>query len=240
MYAPFVPFIVIFCHIFEFSSNNPNTESSTHAAPSSTEVEVDLNRLEEFVLSLDSLTTLSEAISKLHRLCQVLVNIAKLYTEAKTKAKIQAQDPEPGQERNMGDKGLVQVGEEFDIYLSALGFAPGQGSAPVGLAAGYGYYGVSLSGMEGIGSSAMGTGMSMGMSMPNSELEGNSHPHHAHIHTQSETHPSANDGDDNPTSVTSSTALFQSTQLGNWFSGNRYMMGLLEEDLSQFDPSSWS
>ncbi|BDD58791.1 hypothetical protein MAP00_004041 [Monascus purpureus] len=240
MYAPFVPFIVIFCHIIEFSSNNPNTESSTHAAPSSAEVEVDLNRLEEFVLSLESLTTLSEAIFKLHRLCQVLFNIAKLYTEAKTKAKIQAQDPELGQERNMGDKGLVEVGEEFDIYLSALGFAPGQGSAPVGLAAGYGYYGVGLGGMEGIGSFAMGTGMSMGMSMPNSELEGNSHPHHAHLHTHSETHPSANDGDDNPTSVTPSTALFQSTQLGNWFSGNRYMMGLLEEDLSQFDPSSWS
>lgn len=27
------------------------------------------------------------------------------------------------------------------------------------------------------------------------------------------------------------------TQLGTWFSGNQYMMGLLEEDLSMFDPS---
>jgi hypothetical protein len=25
-------------------------------------------------------------------------------------------------------------------------------------------------------------------------------------------------------------------QLGNWFWGNQYMMGLLEEDLSQFNP----
>ena len=28
------------------------------------------------------------------------------------------------------------------------------------------------------------------------------------------------------------------TQLGNWFSGNQYMMGLLEEDLSIFGPSN--
>jgi len=27
----------------------------------------------------------------------------------------------------------------------------------------------------------------------------------------------------------------QTTQLGNWFSGNQYMMGLLEEDLSLID-----
>ncbi|KAM0323187.1 hypothetical protein ACHAQA_009037 [Verticillium albo-atrum] len=31
----------------------------------------------------------------------------------------------------------------------------------------------------------------------------------------------------------------QSEQLGNWFSGNQQMMGLLEEDLSQFGPTGW-
>jgi hypothetical protein len=30
--------------------------------------------------------------------------------------------------------------------------------------------------------------------------------------------------------------LGTAAQLGNWFWGNQYMMGLLEEDLSQFNP----
>jgi hypothetical protein len=30
--------------------------------------------------------------------------------------------------------------------------------------------------------------------------------------------------------------MAQAAQLGNWFWGNQYMMGLLEEDLSQFNP----
>lgn len=31
----------------------------------------------------------------------------------------------------------------------------------------------------------------------------------------------------------------QTTRLENWFSGNQYMMGLLEEDLSLIDCSGW-
>ena len=37
------------------------------------------------------------------------------------------------------------------------------------------------------------------------------------------------------TNQLSPPSTLQSMQLGNWFSGNRHMMGLLEEDLSQFD-----
>jgi hypothetical protein len=29
------------------------------------------------------------------------------------------------------------------------------------------------------------------------------------------------------------------TQLGSWFSGNQHMMGLLEEDMSLWDPATW-
>lgn len=32
--------------------------------------------------------------------------------------------------------------------------------------------------------------------------------------------------------------MSQAAQLGTWFSGNQYMMGLLEEDLFQFNPTS--
>lgn len=35
----------------------------------------------------------------------------------------------------------------------------------------------------------------------------------------------------------SEAEMMQATQLGNWFSGNQYMMGLLEEDLVQFNPN---
>lgn len=31
--------------------------------------------------------------------------------------------------------------------------------------------------------------------------------------------------------------MSQTAQLGNWFSGNQYMMGLLEEDMFQFSPT---
>ena len=32
----------------------------------------------------------------------------------------------------------------------------------------------------------------------------------------------------------------QSLLLGNWFSGNRHILGLVEEDLSEFEPQMWS
>ncbi|KXX75460.1 Protein STB5 [Madurella mycetomatis] len=34
-------------------------------------------------------------------------------------------------------------------------------------------------------------------------------------------------------------ANWQANQLGNWFSGNTHIMGLLEEDLSEFEPRMW-
>lgn len=106
LYAPFVPFIVIFCHIIESSDR------------------ADLSRLEDFVLSLHPICPLSEAIDKLYRLCHVLGTIARLYVEAKAQAQVQE------------DHHLASVGQEFDTYLSALGLAPPVwGSAPATTAA---------------------------------------------------------------------------------------------------------
>ena len=67
LYHPFVPFIVLFCNVIETS----NAE--------------DLERLSNFVKSLESSCATISAIDKLHKLCQVLYSVANLYLEAKSK-----------------------------------------------------------------------------------------------------------------------------------------------------------
>ena len=63
LFAPFIPFIVLFCHVME-----------THDRP-------DLARLEAFVPSIDAATTVSEPAAKMHQLFQVLAKIAKRYVQ---------------------------------------------------------------------------------------------------------------------------------------------------------------
>ncbi|KAL6233937.1 hypothetical protein BDW75DRAFT_176375 [Aspergillus navahoensis] len=160
LYSPFVPFIVLFCHIIEVCSWG------------------DLDRLEEFVESLKPYCSLSTAIFNLHRLCQVLSNVARLYVEAKAQAQTQE------------NQALASVGHEVNTYLSALGLAP----SDVGDARWAG--------------PVPGTTTSGEMNYPATQSFGPSIPQ------------------------------TQMTQLGSWFSGNQYMMGLLEEDLSMFDLSN--
>ena len=391
LYAPFVPFIVLFCHIVEFSSKNStksHQEDKANNNNKAIEAEIghDINRLEEFVLSLEPLASLSEAITKLHRLCQALVIIAKLYNEAKTKVKdrstinarmqMQMQDNSNNNNNNHMDYSeaeadtdasvnvnnynnndnndnndnnssnnnnnnddndnnydlnLVQMGQEFDIYLSALGFVPGQtigGSTTVtdpvvgggaGTPSSYGNNGLGFGFGSGLGpgpapgsssssgyvnnngnpsgwasmSMNMGMGMDMGMGMGmgtgtgvdnmnmNTGIDiGNNAtttttPHTTNIDTPNPNNSTTEDTnmtlttsttmmDNMPSSTATATttdlerqdqqqqqqqypipvtatnqlsppSMLQSMQLGNWFSGNRYIMGLLEEDLSQFD-----
>ncbi|KAK2025159.1 fungal-specific transcription factor domain-containing protein [Colletotrichum zoysiae] len=113
----------------------------------------DLRRLNEFVTSLRPACGLSEPVEKLHQLCSMLCNVATLYIESKSQ---QSEERGP-------------INDEFDVYLSALGFPPAEYPAQ---------------GMD-----------TSDMSQPS----------------------------------------LQTAQLGNWFSGSQYMMGLLEEDLSQFN-----
>ncbi|EFQ26850.1 fungal specific transcription factor domain-containing protein [Colletotrichum graminicola M1.001] len=113
----------------------------------------DLRRLNEFVASLRPACGLSEPVEKLHQLCSMLCNVATLYMESKSQ---QSEERGP-------------INDEFDVYLSALGFPPAEYPAQ---------------GMD-----------TSDMSQPS----------------------------------------LQTAQLGNWFSGSQYMMGLLEEDLSQFN-----
>lgn len=122
----------------------------------------DLQLLAHFVQSLEAACDLSESISKLHQLCQVLYSIAQLYIEAKAQQPI--------------DQDMVPVGNEFNMYLSQLGFMPMEdGAANFDLAS----------------------------------------------------------TDDQARSMA------QTAQLGDWFSGGNHMLGLLEEDLSGINPSSW-
>jgi len=98
LYLPFVPVIVLFCHVIETS----NLE--------------DLQRLSDFADSLQPASNASKATEKFHRVCRVLYNVARLYTEAKAQ-----QDDE-----------MNLVGNDIDMYLSQLGFIPQQDQAQQG------------------------------------------------------------------------------------------------------------
>lgn len=188
LYAPFVPFIVIFCHIIETSNM------------------ADLQRLRDFIASLQPTCAVSEGVDKLHRLFSVLQNVATLYVEAKTKAN--SSEPQ--------DTDMAPIGNEFDVYLSALGFMPVDGD--------------------------------LSAAQAQAQVH-QAQVHQAHAHAAAAAAAAAAAGGALPTSpvtagapfgaspVNHAAAMHQTSQLGDWFSGNRYMMGLLEEDLSQFQPN---
>ena len=158
-YVPFTPVIILFCHIVETSD------------------EADLGRLAAFAESLQPACAASEAVAKLHRICQVLHNVASLCIRAKAQRQ---QDPQ------QQDQDITMVGNNIDMYLSQLGLMPqlGGGSQP-------GVPGVSPFGRE--GELPVATGFDAG----------------------------------------------NADELGNWFSGNTHILGLLEEDLSEFEPRMW-
>jgi hypothetical protein len=70
----------------------------------------DLKLLEDFVASIESLRECSETVEKLYRLFQVMRDVAVVYVEAKTQQE--------------GDQTMIPIGNEFDMYLSQLGFIP--------------------------------------------------------------------------------------------------------------------
>ncbi|EXJ76568.1 uncharacterized protein A1O5_01076 [Cladophialophora psammophila CBS 110553] len=125
----------------------------------------DLRRLEQFTAGLQPVLSMSKGIEKLHRLCKVLYQVAALYVEAK----VQQQD----------DHDMTMVGNDFDMYLSQLGFI-------------------------------------------------------------SQPHPSEGTAIGDEHGLGSDSAVNQAPGLGDWFSGNRYVMGLMEEDLLDFDPDVWA
>ncbi|KAJ3520362.1 hypothetical protein NM208_g13737 [Fusarium decemcellulare] len=70
----------------------------------------DLRLLQEFSASIEEAVDSSETMQKLSRLCHVMSNVAALYVEAKS--------------QQQEDQAMVPIGDEFDVYLSQLGFMP--------------------------------------------------------------------------------------------------------------------
>ncbi|KAL4723265.1 hypothetical protein ACLX1H_009755 [Fusarium chlamydosporum] len=66
LFAPFIPFIVVFCQVIETQDQN------------------DLARLHNFCTSVETTITLSDAAAKTHRLFQVLYTVALRYIEYRT------------------------------------------------------------------------------------------------------------------------------------------------------------
>jgi hypothetical protein len=97
LFAPFIPFIVIFCHVIE------------------TQDETDLARLQAFVTSIQSASSISGPAAKLHRLFQVLCRIAVGYVKFRFSA-----TPLDGR----------QDSSKIDTYLDALGFSSASACIP--------------------------------------------------------------------------------------------------------------
>ncbi|KAF4982686.1 hypothetical protein FZEAL_1748 [Fusarium zealandicum] len=70
----------------------------------------DLDLLKKFSASIEETIESSETMQKLARLCTVMSNVAALYVEAKS--------------QQQEDQAMVPIGDEFDVYLSQLGFMP--------------------------------------------------------------------------------------------------------------------
>ncbi|CAH0055475.1 unnamed protein product [Clonostachys solani] len=68
LFAPFIPFVVIFCHVIE------------------TEAGDDLGRLQAFVTSIQSASSASSPAAKMYRLVHVLYRIAKGHVESRVSA----------------------------------------------------------------------------------------------------------------------------------------------------------
>lgn len=131
----------------------------------------------------------------------MLYNVAMLYVEAKRNT---------GGPHSSQDTDMAPIGNEFDVYLSALGFMP------VDEAVGGDVGGV-------VGGAGTGGLPPPALASPTGAEGGGTFPTGAMAVQQQQQQQQQ-----------------QTNQLGDWFSGNRYMMGLLEEDLSQFHPNTWN
>jgi hypothetical protein len=97
LFAPFIPFIVIFCHVIE------------------TQDEADLNRLQAFVTSIQSASSVSEPAAKIQRLFEVLCRIAEGYVKFRC---------------STSTADAFQDCSKIDGYLDALGFSSASGAIP--------------------------------------------------------------------------------------------------------------
>ncbi|KAH6973200.1 hypothetical protein BKA56DRAFT_676974 [Ilyonectria sp. MPI-CAGE-AT-0026] len=122
----------------------------------------DLQLLQDFTKSLEVAADLSEVMKKLWRLCHVMTNVATLYVQAKS--------------HQQEDQTMIPIGDEFDLYLSQLGFMPTEDQTPMD---------------------------------PLNQASG------------------------------AAAGSSQVSQMAEWFSGSRNLLGLLEQDISQIGGPQW-
>lgn len=160
----------------------------------------DLDRMDHFVASLSTVCSISEAIDKFNRVCQVLCHVARLYVETKA--------------QQQQDQDMMLVGHDFDMYLSQLGFMPQQ----------------LLHDQQ--------QQQPHATSCSNAAHQQRQHQHGGMAAPGAATvvTPSVFNADV-PAGLIDAT---QTAQLGNWFSGHRHIMNLVEEDLSGFEPRIWT
>ncbi|KAJ5317981.1 hypothetical protein N7508_002489 [Penicillium antarcticum] len=178
--------------------------------------QADLTQLEEFIASLRPLCSYSQSIDRLHTLCSVLGTVARLYFEANTR-------------QINEDSSLAEVGQEFDVYLSALGLAPANAMSGTGV--GTGNVQAGIPNTQGYLQADIPSVHVSSAEVPQQSQQGPPSGFPCQNQIQGQTQGQGNES--------ASAEMAQAAQLGNWFWGNQYMMGLLEEDLSQFTPS-WS
>ncbi|CAG9978361.1 unnamed protein product [Clonostachys byssicola] len=92
-FLPFISFVVLFCHVIETGNDE------------------DLNRMGNFVQSMEVASTFSNFKDNHHRLFQVLHTVATRYSELKASLT-------PSQVNN------AELRTEMDAYLSSLGYQP--------------------------------------------------------------------------------------------------------------------
>lgn len=210
--------------------------------------------MSNFVKSLEAAIDFSPSVSRLHRLCQVLHNVASLYVESKAQQgqlqqqqqqqSLQQQQQKQQQSGNsnfMSGSGLMGAAaaqsmnqgagggggdmagipldvREFDMYLSQLGFMPGQYQQPQ----------PPPQAQQGGNATAV-----------NDQLDATMAAAAANTNT-------AGGGMDGVVSMQQQQQSLGpglatgTNQLGDWFSGNNYMLGLLEEDLSGIHTFNWT
>lgn len=116
LHCPFTPYTVLFTHIIA----NPLSTAS------------DLQLLEMFVGSLQSLAHISNGVAKLARLCGVFWKVAQLYVQAKKQeaetqaapTAIESMGVEGGNGNEMDLQSEMISSSDIDDYLAAIGFAP--------------------------------------------------------------------------------------------------------------------
>lgn len=113
LHCPFTPYVVLFTHIIA----NPLSTAS------------DLQLLEDFVGSLQSLAHISQGVAKLAHICRVFWRVAELYSQAKKKESEMQSATAATTGMGMGDdNGTYMEPEmtsfgEIDDYFAAIGFA---------------------------------------------------------------------------------------------------------------------